>query len=354
MLWYLATGLDSAAFRVEVVCLFEGGAFADALERSDIPLQVLGLDRRYLPQNWVHTWRALRRTGADVVHTYQPTANWYGLPGASLERVPVRISHLHSVYAKWSAKARALDRATRRFASASVACSEAVGQFARTRGYGEGRLRVIPNGIDLAAFEDLPHRLEARRELGLTGSGPLLISVASLYAHKGHAHLLEAMTRVRQEFPQAQLLLVGGGNRERTEAVRENVDALRLGDAVRMLGPRDDVPKLLAASDVFVMPSLREGLPMSLLEAGAAGLPAVASAVGGIPEVVEHGVTGVLIPAGDVERLSEGLLELLRDPVRRQELGEAAQLRVSARFGLTRTIEALEGLYVDLLARQAA
>lgn len=354
MLCDLATRLDSDRFQVEVICLYKGGTFAPLLERGNVAFRALGLDKRYLPRNWLETWLGLRHADADVVHTHLPASNWYGLPAAYLCRVPVRISHLHNVYSQWSAKPRALDRATRRCATLSVACSEAVRDFARGLGYGEAKLRVIPNGVETAPFEELPDRNDARRELGLPDRGPVLIYVASLYEHKGHSHLLEAMTHVRREFPHAQLLLVGGATEERTQAVRAMVEGLGLTDSVRLLGKREDVPRLLAASDLFVMPSLREGFGISLLEAGAAALPVVASSAGGIVDVVEDGVNGVLVPPGDQGRLAEALLELLRDPSRMHRLGQAARRRVNERFALKRTVPQFEELYLELLDGRAA
>jgi glycosyltransferase involved in cell wall biosynthesis len=123
---------------------------------------------------------------------------------------------------------------------------------------------------------------------------------------------------------------------------------------VRFLGQRQDVPLLLAASDLFVMPSLREGFGVALLEAGAAGLPAVASSVGGIPEIVDDGVTGVLVPPEDHARLADALVALLRDPSRLQSMGHAARRRVNSRFGLHVVVGQFEEVYLDLLQRTAS
>jgi glycosyltransferase involved in cell wall biosynthesis len=351
MLCDLVTRLDPDRFQAEVICLYYAGKFSAALESSSIPVRVLDLDRRFVPQNWLRTWRALG-PGADVIHTHLPESNWYGLPAGYLNRVPVRISHLHSVYLRWSAKTKAMDRAIRACASLSVACSGTVRDVARELGYSDRKLRVIPNGVETARFDGLPVRGDARRMLGLPEDGPMLISVASLYEHKGHSYLLEAMVRVREEFPQAHLLLVGDAKEEHRTVVHNAVGRLDLRDAVWFLGHRGDVPLLLAASDVFVMPSVREGFPMALLEAGAARLPAVASSVGGIPEIIDDGTTGLLVPSQDQGRLGETLLSLLRDPSRMRSMGEAAGTRIQQHFALRQTVQQLENLYVDLLARE--
>lgn len=350
MLCDLAIRLDPARFQVEVVCLYKAGTFTALLEPANVPVRVLGLDRRYVPRNWLMTRRALREADPDVVHTHLPASNWYALPAAYLGRIPARISHLQNVYPQWSAKARALDRATRACASVSVACSNLVRDFARDLGYRDEKLRVIPNGVDTVRFENLPDRVASRRKLGLPGRVPILISVASLYEQKGHRYLLEAMTRVHREHPEAQLLLVGGAEQTRTEALQSTVESLGVGDAVRFLGKRRDVPELLAASDLFVMPSLWEGFPLALLEAGAAALPVVATPVGGVVDVVEDGVTGVLVPPRNPDRLAEALASMLREPSRMQQLGEAAWRRVNERFSLERIAGQFEDLYVELLS----
>jgi glycosyltransferase involved in cell wall biosynthesis len=125
-----------------------------------------------------------------------------------------------------------------------------------------------------------------------------------------------------------------------------------LAEDIRFLGNRRDVPALLAAADLFVLPSLWEGLPLVLLEAMAAGLPAVVTAVGGNPEVVENGVSGVLVPAGDEQALAAAMLSLLNNPLRRQQMGQAARERFDRYFSLRRFIEAHENLYEQMLAQQ--
>jgi glycosyltransferase involved in cell wall biosynthesis len=350
MLCDLVRGLDPDRFRAEVLCLYYGGKFSEWLHSAGIPVQVLGLDRRFMPRNWLRTWLGLRDARADVIHTHLPESAWYGLPAAYCHRIPVRISHLHSVYRRWSVKARALDRAVRASASLSVACSGAVRDGARDLGYADAKLTVIPNGVDATRFASLPDRAAARSSLQLPADIPILISVASLYEHKGHADLFEAMTRVRDELPEARVLVVGDRHEARRAALEAAVDRLRLRDMVQFLGHREDVPLLLAASDVFVMPSVREGFPMALLEAGAAGLPAVASSVGGIPEIVSDGVTGVLVPPHDHGALADAVRLLFRDPARMRSMGDAARRRVTARFALQATVSRMQNLYLSLLA----
>jgi glycosyltransferase involved in cell wall biosynthesis len=345
----LARNLDPERFRARVFCLYYAGQFAPLVEAADVSVEVIDVDRHVVAGNWVKTWRQLAGARADVVHTHLHEAAWYGLPTAWLRRVPVRISHLHSAHWNWPRSRRWFDRAAETFASTSFACSTSVEQFAgASLHYPSRKLRVVSNFVDVGRFAGLPGKEAARDALGLPQDVPILICLASLTEEKGQAYLLEAMRSVHAEVPDARLLLVGR-DRGATDLLALAAEK-GLGESVAALGIRDDVPLLLAASDISVLPSLREGLPMSLLESAAAGLPIVASAVGGIPEVVEDGVSGILTEPRDPDALAAALLALLRDPERRRQMGEAGRSRVEGRFGVGAVVGEIEDLYATMLA----
>jgi glycosyltransferase involved in cell wall biosynthesis len=345
----LARHLDPDRFRAQIFCLYERGQFASAVEAANVPVHVIGVRRRVVPTNWVGVWRRLGGVKADIVHTHLHEATWYGLPTAYLRRVPVRVSHLQSSHWNWPRKLRWLDRAAEAFASTTLVCSAAVEEFAHVGlHYPVHKLELIPNGIDLDRFRGLPDREEARSALDLPQGCPILICVASLTEEKGQTYLLEAMQAVHAELPEARLLLVG---RDRGKA---DLNALAnekgIGEHVTLLGTREDVPLLLVASDVSILPSLREGLPLSLLESAAARVPAVGTSVGGIPEVVEDGVGGILVPPRDPPALADALLTLLRDPERRRSMGDAARERVERKFDIRVIAGKIQDLYVSMLA----
>ena len=345
----LVTHLDPGTFQSHVLCLYRTGEFACGLESLGIPVQVLGVERKLRPHGLYVVWQTLRRLKPHILHTHLPEACWHGLPAALLAGVPVRIAHLQNCHWRWPLKLRLLDSGASMFATKSVACSEAVRQFYQKElSYRAADLKVVYNSVDLERFQGLPGRSKARHFLGLPQDALIVICVASFdNEQKGHRYLLEAMLNVRAALPETLLLLVGDGSlRQERE---QEVERKNLAPNVRFLGQRTDIPLLLAASDLFVLPSLWEGLPLVLTEAAAAGLPAVATTVDGIPEIVKEDVTGSLVSPKNSEGLAEAMLKLLRDPSRRREMGEKARELAGQQFSVNRITRDIELLYRELL-----
>jgi glycosyltransferase involved in cell wall biosynthesis len=213
-----------------------------------------------------------------------------------------------------------------------------------------GRLLVIANGVDTGRFSDRSSRDIVRAGLGVAPDGLVLIVVAKLYRQKGHSVLLEALASA--ELPtNAQILLVGDG----PERARLESEAGRLGlGRVLFLGNRPDIPQLLAASDLFVLPSLWEGLPIALLEAMAAGLPVVATDVAGSRQVITDGQDGMLVKPGDPEPLRWAILSLISDAAKRTRLGQAAKRRVETEFSASAQAAHHARAYTAALKRRRA
>jgi glycosyltransferase involved in cell wall biosynthesis len=203
------------------------------------------------------------------------------------------------------------------------------------------------NSVDFDRFQNVPSRREARFQLGLPQDAPILICIASLEVQKGHACLIEAMLKVRAACPRALLLLVGNGGLRRK--LEKDVEIGQLLRNVTFLGHRTDIPLLLAAADLFVLPSLWEGFGLVLAEAGASGLPAVATSVDGIPEIIKHRVTGLLVQPGNKDLLAEAIVTLLQDDRRRLEMGEQALNLMKERFSMSAVAERMASLYLSLL-----
>jgi L-malate glycosyltransferase len=229
-----------------------------------------------------------------------------------------------------------------RSSSAIVAVSRSTrDQLAECLNVPTKNIQVVPNGIKYRAGE----RQRVRCELGLAPDEPLLLAVGNLYPVKAHIVLLRALALLNQSRTAPWRLVIAGRGGEE-ESLRAYAAEHGLNDRVQLLGYRADVPDLLAAADLWLMPSLSEGLPLALIEAMFAKKAIITSAVGGIPDVVRHGIEGLLVPPGEAPALAAALEGLIGDPGRRAILGEAAARRAAASFAVESMADAYEELYL--------
>lgn len=245
---------------------------------------------------------------------------------------------------------RRVDRMTSRRVTCFLALSTALARELGGRlALPAGRVRSIANGVDLAAADRAlsAARPTARRQLGIFAPEIAIACVGRLHPQKGLTHLFGAFHALLKLHPTARLLLAGDGPDRPT--LEETVRTLRLGPFVRFLGTVASPWPLLAAADIFVLPSLWEGMPNALLEAMAAGLPAVTTAVGAVPEMVVDGREALVVPPGDAGALASALAELAAAPARRREMGELARRRVENAYRIEATVAQTERLYEELL-----
>jgi glycosyltransferase involved in cell wall biosynthesis len=309
----------------------EEGGFVRLARSQGFRVVVVPLAERIDYRSFVRLLRALRAEQPDVLHTHVHfSLNTLGRVAGRLAGARV-IAHMHieNVFRRGGLSRRlqiAFDNTTARLCSAVVAVSESTGAALARQGYPRGRLVVVPNGVD-------PPTASAQRPEGVPEHAPLLIEVARLAPVKGQRELIEALARLQRSDAVAMLVgqdfEAGGAYRRELES---RAAALGVAERVVFAGYRDDVPALLAASDVFVLPSRIEGLPLTVLEAMAAGKPVVATRVGGTPEAVVDGETGLLVPPGDIDALAHALDALLGDPVGARVLGEAGRRRAERTF----------------------
>ncbi len=287
-----------------------------------------------------------------VVHTHIIGLN-YAYPLMLRYRTPARVHTVHSLApremgVRVGAWVRMLAFRYRLGGVVPVAVADEV-RASIQQLYGYPDPPLIPNGIPTDEYAPNPDtRAQWRQAHGIEPHATVLTHVGRFAPPKNHALLIEAFAQVRSDAP-LYLLLVGGGELE--NAVREQVAALGLQERVRFLGVRADVADILRASDVFVLSSRVEGNPMSVMEAMAAGLPVVSTAVGGVPELVREGVTGLLVPSEDAGALAQAMQALVDDPVRRQAMGAAARQHAVAHFDIRHTVRMYEELYESLLRR---
>ena len=285
-----------------------------------------------------------------VVHTHIIGLN-YAYPLMLRYRTPARVHTVHSlaqreVGVRVGAWVRQLAFRYRLGGVVPVAVADEV-RASIQQLYGYPDPPLIPNGIPTDEYAPDPDtRAQWRQAHGIEPHATVLVHVGRFAPPKNHALLVEAFARVRTDAPLC-LLLVGGGELE--NAVREQVAALGLQERVRFLGVRADVADILRASDVFVLSSRVEGNPLSVLEAMAAGLPVVSTAVGGVPELVQEGATGRLVPSEDAGALAQAMQALVDDPARRQVMGAAARRHAVAHFDIRHTVRGYEQLYESLL-----
>lgn len=354
VLWELATRLPPTRFNVRVWLSDAPGVdpLAESLAARDLPVdRVPEVDSRWDWRGMAATWARLRRIKPQVLHIHHvwPAADRYLSWIAGAAGVPHVVVTEHITGESHSGPQRALKRNELRQADAVTAvCGAVVDSLVRDYGVERARVRVVPNGADLPDEEiERPAARQLRDQLGAGPFRPLWVCPARLERQKGHAVMLDALARVRERGLDFVAVMAGDGSLRAD--LERRAQAVGLGDHVRFAGQVDPVGPLLQAADACVLPSLWEGLPLSLLEALARGRPVIASRVGGVPDAVEDGVTGRLVPAGDVEALAAALEDFHRhpDPARRMGLNGAE--RVAAEFTWPRVVESFEEVYDDVL-----
>jgi glycosyltransferase involved in cell wall biosynthesis len=302
----------------------------------------------------------LRRERFDVVHTHTPKPGIMGRLAARLTGIPCVMNTVHGLYATPDdplAKRMAVlgvEGVAARLSDLELYQSEEDLSWARRRGVvPDGRGVLLGNGADLEHFDPsaaTPERVAAlRRELGLERAVIVVGTVGRLVEEKGYRELFAAADRVCEERPDVRFLVVGEIDEHKADAIRrEEIEAA--GKHVTFSGWRQDVRDLLAAMDVFVLPSWREGLPRSAIEAAAMGKPMVLTDVRGRREVVRDGVEGILVPPRDPAALAEAIATLVESPELRSEYGAAARARAVARFDERMVEERILGAYEEVLA----
>lgn len=348
----LVRNLPAAQFRSVVCCIQERGPIADRIEREGISVHCLGrMQSRRFDWGAVSRLAALiRGEKAALVQTHLYHANLYGRLAALHAGVPA-IATVHNTYqrAKWHR--RILNRFLAGRSARVVAVSEDIRRdLLHHDGIPEHRIATITNGIDPARVQSALSRAEARARLDLREDHFAIACVARLEEQKGHRVLLEALALLRREQPEVheplRVFLLGDGRlRGALEARAAELDLAN----VRFLGTRRDVPDLLAAMDLHAMPSLWEGLSIALLEALAAGLPVVASDVGGVSTVLGDAAFGIKVPPGDVPALAAALARSYARRAQRETLGREARLTVEERFSIDATVAKYAALYGEAL-----
>jgi glycosyltransferase involved in cell wall biosynthesis len=341
----LAGALQAAGAENVVIAPASGeGWLARELEGSGVQTDLYRLERPVSPAFARWLTDALRRHRVVLAHSHEFTMAVYGAWAAQRAGVPHLITMHGSRYYAGRWRRRIAMQLASRFAGATVAVSQSLAaHLRRDLGLPPSRVTIIPNGARLAAVA----QSSLRNELGLRNGEQLAVAVGNLYPVKGHAHLVEALGLLAQRFPRLHVAIAGRGELE--APLRARAQALHVSERLHLLGLRADVGNVLAGADLFVHPSLSEGLPLAIIEAMLAERPIVATAVGEVPTALEDGRAGTLVPAGNAQALADALAELLADPAAAQRFGAAAAARAAREYTLTRMVERYAALYASLL-----
>ena len=339
--------LDPSRFRVHVACFHRNGAWLPRVEghaASIVEFSINAFARPRTVAQLLKFARWCRRERIAVVQTCDLYANIFGLPAAALAGVPVRVGSRRELNPDKTASQIRLQRLAYRSATKVVANSGAARGILEQEGLATTSIAVIPNGVDSAASPE-------RSPEAATRPVRSIITVANLRPEKNHETLLAAASILVREFPALQFQIVGAGPR------RRELEALALARGIErhvtFLGHREDVASLLAGADVFVLPSRSEAFPNGVIEAMAAGLPVVASAVGGLLDLIEDGRTGMLVSPGTPEELAGAVRRLVQDRPFAARLGAAARAHVTQRYSFDRMVKAFEDLYIAGLSSRS-
>ena len=347
----VSLGLDAGRFDLHLACLRNFGELRQELDKvSRIHRPVFDIGKLYSLRTLgeaIRLARYIRKKGIQIVHAYGLYPNIFAVPVARIAGAPIVIASIRDcgdILKPWQ---RWLQKIVCRMADCVLVNADAIRDALISQGYRPDNIAVIRNAIAQPEATEINESSGIRQELGLTQSGPLVLVLSRLNRMKGVEYFLDAAKIVAAEVPEARFLIVGDG------AIRQELQSqaanLGLADKIAFTGFRTDVPRLLSEVSLSVLPSLSEGLSNTLLESMAAGVPVIATWVGGNPEIIEDGVSGLLVPPRDSETLADAMLTVLKNPGLAAKFAVAGKHRIADVFSLERSLREIERLYQTLI-----
>jgi glycosyltransferase involved in cell wall biosynthesis len=357
---FMALGrlLDRSRFDVAFACLRRWGPFVDELAQLGIPLreyQVATFRSVHALAQQARLARHIARSRIDIVHAYNFYGNVFAVPPARVMAAVV-IASIRDRSPYLTPMQKRVQRYACQFADRILVNADAVRDWlVDEEGYDPSNIVVIRNGVDMTRFAGPPARDRIRHELDIPAAARLVVVVSRLARLKGIEHFLDAAAALTPRYPDVRFLIVGETSPP-DPAYQRFLERLAVqhgvADRVTFAGRRSDIPAVLSAADVAVMPSLNEALSNVVLESMAAAAPVVATRVGGTPEALTDGATGLLVPPGDAAAIARAVSRLLDDRELACRLGRAARTCIGDRFSVDRMVRATEDLYAELLARK--
>ena len=331
----LATELQARSNKVTFLT-FKGRGLGEHVRTAGFQTNDVRVRLKIDPAAILKIARHIRREGIDIVHCHLSTSAINGALAARLAGVP-SVSTVHGMSGKLS-----FLPSTHLIAVSGEVRRHLVGQ-----GIHESRISIVPNGIEVPDWSS-DRRVQARKSLGIPLDVPVIGTTARLTELKGINHALYAVSQIREDMPNIRYVVFGDG--QQREELQTIAQSLGITENVMWMGYRNDVQNLLPALDIFLFPSLREAMGISIVEAMAAKIPTIATTIGGIPEVVTSDV-GILVPPADPVAMSEAVISLLRDPAKRAELGSRAWERAQSEFSAQKMAARTLGVYAALLEK---
>ena len=346
----LATALQAAGAHNVVFLPANGeGWLAKELDGSGVAIEYFKVDRPLSPTCAWAIARAFRSHQIDVAHSHEFSMAVYGAWASWHAGVPHVITMHGGRYYNGRLRRRLAMRAAIAASNHVIAVSDALADaICSDLGVSPSKVSVLPNGVRHTE----PERITLRDELRLSPDDRLIVAVGNLYPVKGHVHAIDALAQLATRHPGVHLAISGRGELE--GALLARARELGLEGRVHLLGLRGDVPAVLAAADLFVLPSLSEGLPLALLEAMFAACPIVATDVGQVRAALAHGTAGIVVEAGTAAALASALDRLLSNPAEARRLGGLAALHAAAEYDLSRMVQRYVGIYADALGKPSA
>jgi glycosyltransferase involved in cell wall biosynthesis len=345
----LALGIDPLQFDLHLACLCYMGELLEELKTLRAPRPEFRIGSLYSPRT---LWQAIRlayyvrRNLIQVVHSYGFYPNVFTVPVARLAGASIVVASIRDTGDLLTPMQTRLQKLVCRFADCVLVNADAIRERLIEQGYDPSKIVVIRNGIALSNFARRERSTVLRGELGFPPSARLVAVFSRLNPMKGVEYFLDAAFILAERFPDVRFLVAGdGGSKKELE---DRACRLGLGQRIVFTGFRSDVRELLSEAAISVLPSLSEGTSNTLLESMAAGIPVIATRVGGNPEVIEDGISGLLVPPRDSAAIAAAVGRLLEDEELASRLGQAGMRRVSDLFSLSRSVHELEHLYQRL------
>ncbi len=365
----LVRGMDRSAFDLAFACLDRTGEFLESFEACDLPIEEFRIPRLYEPRCFLQQYRFaahLKQQRVQILHSYNFYANVFAVPAARLAGVPLVLASVRDRGVYLTAAQKKWQRWVLGLADRVLVNADSIRDWLLEQGLREGRISVIRNGIDLSRYQPGRVAPNIRQALAIPESAPLVVLVARLNPSKGIDDFIRAAAMIAPRMPDARFLVVGADLRsldgEATEdttyrsSLQQLATSLGVGQQVIFAGHRDDIPDILATAALSVLPSHSEGLSNTLLESMAAGVPIIATDVGGNPELVKEGINGQLVPVRSPEHLAAAMEQLLGDPEQRAMMGERARRMAWSDYSLAGMAAKTQRFYREQLglARRAA